>query len=171
MHLPNKCRGRPFDESHLSLHVFSNNEISLRTNRTTPKALIMSSHVRVNFSSRSNNKPQISTHFTRSNRQPAISPPWLYVAAPALLQQALTRSHQVAVSKALRPETYIHVHAHQPPLRQCNNEVVFSLLIFLSSYRLISVYILSAMPMLSSFQASRLSTYHLLCSKVLTIYT
>lgn len=66
-----------------------------------PPELLVSSHVRVDSISRSNNKQQTCTHFARSNSQPAIQPsrlPGFASEAPALLQQALasTRGEQSA---------------------------------------------------------------------------
>lgn len=86
--------------------------------------------------------------------------------ASQLLHSCSKRSHPTRgeQSRFDLKHTYMYDHAHQPPLRQCNNDVVFphSSLIFLSSHCLISVYKLSAMPMLPAPRLldSAHATYH-----------
>ena len=102
----------PSTEPSLSPRLVSNHEISLRTSRTASTAL-MSSYVRVGFVSRSNNKQRTCTHLALSNRHLAshLASLALLLELPRSLQASAhqsSRSHQLAVSKTLWPETRIH---------------------------------------------------------------
>lgn len=168
MHLPNECNASLdlTPQSHLCLHVFSNHKISLRKSRTTSKAL-MSSHIRVGSISRSNNKLRICTH-SRALKPPASQPsrlPAFAFEAPALLQQASahqsSRSHQLAVSKTLWPETRIHTctpasaKAKQQQQRRGSHHFLSSpyLLIIVLLYN--SRYYVHAFELLDSAQTTR----------------
>lgn len=169
--LPNKCIS--LDDHHLiylrrCLHNFhaSPTTRSLRMNKTTTSKALTISRAPITSSK------YVQTTRAQTANQPAISPPWpcfrSSCAPAASARGAILAPHQLAVSRGgLHFETY--THALQPPLRQCNNEVVFPSLppsrhlIFLSP---LMQYPLHDMPMLQPSRLQHIPLFH----KVLPLY-
>lgn len=177
--LPNKCTS--LDDRHsIFIHKPSvqPQDLLLRTNNTTTSKALVSSHVRVDSISRSNNKHQTCTNSSRSNRQPASQPsrlPGFAFAPPGLLQQALQALSRSAATrgeraKALHFETYIHTCSCTPASAKAMQQRggilpyhLHLLIIFLSSYRLLCMHKHAALCQCFSL----LDSAHTTVSKVL----
>ena len=125
---------------------------SPRTSRTTPEALV-SSHIRVDVS----RAPMTSNTYVHISRaQTANHPSRLSGFASKLLRSCSKRSHQLAVSKALRPETYMNIHTCTPTssikaMQQRGSIFLSYLRIILSSHICIQTLCYARAFQLSSF--------------------